>query len=59
MREFQNDAGVFYFGWQRDVLLLSNPLPYFVESVRADDAHPQEVVRGPEPARGNVALDWS
>ena len=39
-----------------DVLLLSDPLAGFVESVGADEAHREEVVGRAETARGEVAL---
>lgn len=38
------------------ILLFPDTLPHFVESVGHDGGHAEEVVRGAEAARGQVAL---
>lgn len=42
-----------------DVLLLPDSLSGFVDSIGADEAHCEEVVRRAETARGEVALEPS
>lgn len=55
--EEKDDKGCLRRRGEDSLLLFSDPLPYFVESVRHDDPHPQEIVRSAETAGGKVALE--